>query len=347
MRSPVPSPSALYRELFSMSLRAVLALFLIPLMVWGFCHHALAQRDAAFLDALEQTFAGAGVAAQQHQDEIALFRAYPPSLACGADDAPPALREQLCEELGHTWQFYWAKQAAGWVALAGAALLLAVAALGLAAFRGRHAQYRSLVLAWRVLALSSALEVVLQSAMLVWPSFWLTAFFFNVYFIKLVALVGIVAAMAAFSAIARIFSRAQGEMAVQGELVPEHDAPALWERIRALAAQLGTAPPDQIVAGIDTNFFVTESPLDLRGQLLRGRTLFVSLPLLRVLDQGEADAVLAHELAHMSGGDTASSAALGPTLVRFDTYCQAMAGPSLTLIAWYLLSLYRVIFELA
>ena len=47
-----------------------------------------------------------------------------------------------------------------------------------------------------------------------------------------------------------------------------------------------------------------------------GRTLYVSLSLLRVLEQDEADAVLAHELAHFHGGHTAVSASLVPMQAR-------------------------------
>jgi Zn-dependent protease with chaperone function len=341
----VPSTQALYRELAKLSLRTVLALLFIPLLVWGFSVHVQAQRDSGFLAALDRKVASEPHKAQQYAVAIALFRANPPSRACVA--ASPELRAEFCAEYSEAWQFHWARKVAGYALMAAVLLLLTVAALGLAAFRGRAAQYRSLVLAWRVLALSSALEVILQSVMLVWLSFWLTAFFFEVYILKLVVLVGILAGMAVFAAVVKIFARSQGDMALEGELVAEADAPALWERIRALAAQLGTAAPDNIVAGIDSNFFVTESKLALRGQVLDGRTLFVSLPLLRVLDQGEADAVLAHELAHLSGGDTASGAALGPMLVKFDSYRHEMSGAGLTLIAWYLLSLYRVVFELA
>lgn len=338
----------LRRELVKMAFRAVLALFLIPLITWGFSQHVLAERDAAWLDALAQKVAAEPEKAQEFAGQITLFRANPPSLACASGaGTSEELRATLCPDFGESWQFYWARTISAGALIAGAFLLLAAAALGLMAFRGRQAQYRSLLLAWPVLALSSAVEVVLQSAMLVWLSFWLTAVFFEIYILKLVVVVGIFAGVAAVAAVVKIFARSTGGMEVEGELVSEADAPALWERIRSLAVQLRTAPPDQIVAGIDCNFFVAESPLTLRGQMLGGRTLFVSLPLLRVLDQDEADAILAHELAHLSGGDTASSAALGPKLVKFDIYCHEMAGISLTVIAYYLLSLYRVIFELA
>src|SRR6185295_11200706 len=130
-------------------------------------------------------------------------------------------------------------------------------------------------------------------------------------------------------------------------LVAEADAPALWAHLRRCAAHLNTAPPDNVVAGIDVNFFVTEAPLKVRERTVTGRSLYVSLPLLRLLDRPEADAVLVHELAHLRGGDTASSARLGPKLVDFDHYCGLMLQGGATIVVFHVMHLYRLIFELA
>ena len=101
-------------------------------------------------------------------------------------------------------------------------------------------------------------------------------------------------------------------------------SPALWARVDGLCRRLGTQPVTHIVGGIDDNFFVTEHPVHLTGHELTGRTLFVSLSLLKRLDKGEADAVLAHEMAHFSGGDTEYSKRTSPLLSRFRTYLGAL-----------------------
>ncbi|RYF50291.1 MAG: peptidase M48, partial [Comamonadaceae bacterium] len=207
--------------------------------------------------------------------------------------------------------------------------------------------YASFVAGWRVMTFGSAVEVVLQSAMVVWLSFWLTAYFWERYYVKLVAIAGIAAAAAVFYAIYTLFKKSPANDEIEGELLTRTDAPRLWQRIEALAGQVGTAPPDQVIAGIDTNFFVTEAPCTVQGQAVKGRTLFVSVPLLRVLDTQEADAVLAHELAHLGGGDTQNSAMLGPKLQQFDLYTWEMRGGGLTIVAHYLLRLFRMIFSFA
>ena len=65
--------------------------------------------------------------------------------------------------------------------------------------------------------------------------------------------------------------------------------------------------PDHIVVGLDPTFFVTEARVRCVSGVLKGRTLFVSLPLSRLLTLEEFGAVVAHELAHFTGKDTAFS----------------------------------------
>lgn len=335
--------------LFRVIGKALLALFLIPLLAWLFIHHAHSVWDREFIDrAAPQIEADTTMSPARKAELTALFKAVPPSASCAASDpALAAYRADVCAPYGRFWQFSWVERVVKFTVLLELALCISLAALGKMAFGDRDAQYRSLVLAWRTLSWSSALIVLAQSALLVWLSYWITAYFFHMYSIKLVGLVGIGAAAAAFMAVGQIFARIAQEMPVEGELIKEADAPALWARIRALAAQIGSSVPHRIVAGIDANFFVTEGGVVIDGRVFRGRTLYVSLPLLRVLDQREADAVLAHELAHFAGGDTRSSAAFGPRLAQFDRYCAGMGGASLTMVVFYLLVAYRTVLELA
>lgn len=260
---------------------------------------------------------------------------------------PPGAAEMVAEPFTHLWQFQVAGQVSAATLIAGVVVLLIISILGAAAFANRQMQYLSFVTGWRLLTLFCAIEVVVQGAALVWLAFWLTAFFFKVYFVKLIAIAAISAALAVFYAVVCIFKRVPQTTNVEGELISENSAPALWAHVRELAVKAESAPPDHIVAGIDTNFFVTEAPLHVNDRTLKGRCLFVSLPLLRLLDRAEADAVLMHELAHFRGGDTASSAELGPKLAQYDYYCMMMQANAVTLLVFWVLRLYRVIFEFA
>ncbi|GGC63003.1 M48 family metallopeptidase [Undibacterium terreum] len=337
------------KSLFKTFLYSLLSLFLIPVITLGFVKYAEPNNDARFEEWIAADIAkDVRMSAEERSERVEFFRSHPPSAMC--DNRDPDLlkyQEGVCAQYSDNWQFHMAHKVAFWTVVAGGVVLLAVLVLGAFAFADRAAQYRSFVAGWQLMRFTSALEVIVQGGMLVWLSFWLTAYFLEHYSIKLILIVGLGVGAAVLLTVFSIFKKAGNDSEVDGELISAEAAPALWERVRELAARLKTAAPAQIVGGIDTNFFVTESPLSVNGKTLSGRTLFVSIPLLRLLDQQEADAVLTHELAHLRGGDTASSALLGPKLVQYDQYCYAMATGGLTIMVYYLLNLYRVIFEIA
>ena len=308
------------RELIRAGLLPLLTLFLIPGLTLIFTNYAQPRIDARITEAVASSQQGQ-VPEAERAAALALFHAYPPSKSCRDDTATPAsYRALMCPRYGELWQFNLAERLARWTCAVGVAVLVTLLLLGGVAFVNRRAQVLSFLVGWRLLTLVSALELLVQGALAIWLSFWVTAHFTQHYYPKLILIIGSLALYAALVAIIGLFRRPPAASEIDGETVDEADAPRLWLRIRELARKLGTAPPGRLVAGIDTNFFVTESPLKVGRQMLAGRTLFVSLPLLRVLDEQEADAVLAHELAHFRGGDTAISAALNPGLVRFGKY---------------------------
>ncbi|MNZ38912.1 heat shock protein HtpX [compost metagenome] len=95
-------------------------------------------------------------------------------------------------------------------------------------------------------------------------------------------------------------------MPVLGQDVSEAQAPVLWAHVCELAARLGALAPDHIVLGVSEGFYVTSSDVELlpAGNTLQGRTLHVPMMYLGLLDTGEIDAVIGHELAHFAGADT-------------------------------------------
>ncbi|HSV46212.1 MAG TPA: M48 family metallopeptidase [Ramlibacter sp.] len=329
-------------------LLAALALFVIPALTYGFVRHAQAVQDRDHLQFAEKRLEAANISSDQRDAALGQFRRHPLSTIC--DDNDPAVaqfRAKACARWGQVWQFDVARKASLATLAVGAAILLAVAALGALAFASRSAQLLSVVAGWRLLMLGSAAEVVLQGAMCLWLSFWVTAFFFERYFVKLVLIAGFFALCGIVMVLVAIFRRPRLDNQVVGELVAEQDAPRLWRRVREIAAKMKTAPPDHLVAGIDANFFVTEAGLEVGNRRLSGRCLYVSIPLLKLLDRSQAEAVLVHELAHFRGGDTQASAQLGPRLLQFDHYVYAMREGGLTRLVWPFMQLYRLILQAA
>ena len=330
-------------------LLAMLALFLIPALTYGFVRYAQRAEDVTFLRTIDARLQeDTALSFEQRQQRLDFYRARPLSKVC-ANTEPEAqeYRAAMCEPWGETWQFHIVRQAAGWSLVAGTVLMLTIAALGALAFKSRKLQYRSFVVGWWVLMVASALAVVIQGFFAVWLSFWVTAFLWQKYFVKLIVVAALFALGGVAVIVLKIFSKTHSDNHVDGELLTEAQAPLLLRRVKHLASRMRTAPPDHIVAGIDTNFFVTQAPLTVGGKTFTGRSLYMSIPLLRVMSMQEADAVLGHELAHFRGGDTQASADLGPKLQQFDQYVEGMRTGGLTMVVYPFLQLYRIIFQLA
>ncbi|RVT99703.1 peptidase M48 [Rhodovarius crocodyli] len=93
---------------------------------------------------------------------------------------------------------------------------------------------------------------------------------------------------------------------INGRQLSRAEAPGLWRKLDALAGKLGALLPDNVVVGLTGGFFVSSGPKILRpgGTALAGRTLYLPLPYLPLLAEDEVAAIIGHELAHFSGGDT-------------------------------------------
>jgi Zn-dependent protease with chaperone function len=115
-----------------------------------------------------------------------------------------------------------------------------------------------------------------------------------------------VGALAGVWSMIRVVPRAfeSAEAHVLGKPVAEDHSPDLWREVRELCAQVGTDAPDTIVAGLDPTFFVTEVDVNSLDDRHSGRTLFVSLPLSRILTIDEFRGVIGHEMGHFKGEDT-------------------------------------------
>src|SRR5262249_41710129 len=93
---------------------------------------------------------------------------------------------------------------------------------------------------------------------------------------------------------------------VLGKTVPEEAEPQLWKFVRAIATRLGASPPHNIVMGLEPNFYVTSADVVVYPGANKqpNETLYLSLPLMRLLSYDELTAVIGHELGHFRGEDT-------------------------------------------
>lgn len=104
---------------------------------------------------------------------------------------------------------------------------------------------------------------------------------------------------------------------IQGIRVGEDKAPGLHAFVKGLAERLGAKAPDHIIIGLEPNFFVTSADVQVPSspKPLEGETLYVSLPLARLMTVPEFAAVVGHELGHFRGKDTIYSMKFAPAYV--------------------------------
>ncbi len=345
MASTAPEPK---RSFFKAHILPALFIFLIPGFSAWFFSYAEGWMDRRILSEVEGQVQANGKIPEAEKARILTFYRQVPVSRIMASSKPEAasLRAMFAPSRLRYATFRWMKRIS-WTCLVTVLATFVIVGVSVKfSFRSHSAQYVALRIGWPVLRTSAAIQVLGQAILAVALSFWVTAILTQSYFLKLIGVVGLLSIGAVMALLRAIFAKVDDRCEVEGELVAEADAPTLWQRVRELAARLNTAAPDQIIVGIAPSFFVTEHPITLGSQVHQGRTLYLSLPLLKVLDVDEADAVLGHELAHFSGDDTLWSRKISPLTGRFALYLMALSD-GLSLIVANFMHLFWKLYSLS
>ncbi|MEK6546569.1 MAG: M48 family metallopeptidase, partial [Nitrospinota bacterium] len=113
--------------------------------------------------------------------------------------------------------------------------------------------------------------------------------------------IGIGALAGAFAMIkAGLTISRRASTSVIGKAVSTSDEPHLWNFVRELATSLGATQPKNIVIGLEPNFYVTSAEVVVYPGAAKqtDETLYLSLPLMRILSREEITAIIGHELGH-------------------------------------------------
>lgn len=321
-----------------------LMVFLIPALALAFFLHAQSQFNKQARESVIKEIQGDGnLTPAEKERGIAFFNEHPFSELIKDDQFAANLDGTLVFNFA---TFRWMIRLSAWSIIGGAAVFLLAGLCVLLSLRSHRAQYISLSLGWQVLRAFCAVQVLIQGILLVALSFWVTALWAHAYYPKLIFVAGAMALLAVGALTAAIFKRTKLDHDAQGRVIERAEDPALWTELERICGQVGTAPPDQVVVGIDDNFFVTETPITVAGKTYHGRTLYVSLSLLKQMNGAEAEAVLAHEMAHFSGEDTIYSKKIAPLLVRYGHYLDALEKGAAKPI-YYFMNCFRALFELS
>jgi Zn-dependent protease with chaperone function len=219
---------------------------------------------------------------------------------------------------------------AGFMAPGLAAGAVAAGALGLAILAvywltARLCGANRLALAWvfpavTLIALLAVALLTLSHAGLVGlgifaaESYWLGEV--HPWILAVVAGLGGLAAMGVAFAALRSFRNV--EVTVIGAPLNPMDQPRIMLMVRKIAKDVGAKAPDNVIVGMDANFFVTNASVRLLGTpyALKGRNLYLSVPMMRGLSSAELGAVIAHEMSHFANKDLAYSARFAPIYAR-------------------------------
>jgi Zn-dependent protease with chaperone function len=146
---------------------------------------------------------------------------------------------------------------------------------------------------------------IINAALFMASIYYGETYLFEMFHPQVLILIGIGAVIGASAIVkALVSSRKRASARVFGRILREDEHPLTWAHIRGMAKRVGSLAPENIVVGLDPTFFVTETDVESLDTKLKGRTLFLSAPLCRLLSADQFDAILGHELGHYKGEDT-------------------------------------------
>jgi Zn-dependent protease with chaperone function len=222
----------------------------------------------------------------------------------------------------------------------GVLLLLFVALTAARARQNREALLRLFAPALYLVLIAIAVLVVLDGLLALSSVYLGLGVFLGRIFPIVLLGIGLAVLFGVVGVLRALFSaRRRATTSVIARRVDRADEPALHDLIGDIAAQIGTQSPEHVFVGLDPEFYVTEADVQTPEGTWRGRSVYLSLPLTRILSPSELRAILGNEMGHFRGGDTVWSQRFYPvyrgTGQALSGLGQAAAGSAVrTLTLW-------------
>ncbi len=172
--------------------------------------------------------------------------------------------------------------------------IVAVFILNKSARGSPRALLRSYRLGWGISIAAALINVFLLIPLLTYGIFFeLTVLLAHHYYPQMLLAIVVGGIFALWQSASILLKRVPMEFKepMSREVTPQ-EAPALWRLAREAAARLQTQPPDSIVIGLQVNFFVTELAVVHDNGKSQGRTLYLSLPLLKEFSEEEVLSII-------------------------------------------------------
>lgn len=181
----------------------------------------------------------------------------------------------------------------------------------------------------KMVLFSLFLLMIVQGAIAAYSAYMLEAMLVERVHYYIVGSIVIGALVAAFVMLTNGLSVSKrAEVSVLGKTLSRSEHPGLFQLVGDVMEELKALPPKNIVVGLEPNFFVTSAKLKLIGENVsyRDRSLYLSLPFMRILSRDELAAVVGHELGHFKGEDTKFSMKFYPIYVGTSQALEALSN---------------------
>jgi len=218
----------------------------------------------------------------------------------------------LCDEVA---QIIWMQT--GSIASAAIAIMLLLSFILFASLAGKDRTKIAKIfppLIFVTLIILSVL-VLIQGAILTYGAYIAEIYAIERVHYFLIGGIGLGALVGGLSLISCSFKLAKKQThSVLGKKLDPQNHPKIFTLIKEISKTLGARNPEHIVVGLEPNFYVTSADVNVMGDnsILKGETLYLSLPLARILTLEEIKGIIGHELGHFRGEDTYYSLKFSP-----------------------------------
>lgn len=192
-----------------------------------------------------------------------------------------------------------------WVAGTGLLLFLFILLIGKIGRMNRDCLVISFSIGLYISLIAGILLLVANGVVLMYTAYIAEVVFAGSYHPALIFSIGVIVLGGTLGLIKPAFGMAKkANSFVIGKCLSKTDYPSLWSFVQEAASKLNALMPENIIVGLGVDFYVTEASVTCLKEKLKGRTLFLSLPLMRKLNKAELLAIIGHELGHFRGNDT-------------------------------------------
>lgn len=212
--------------------------------------------------------------------------------------------KEFCEYPIYT---YWIRDISILTILIGSSLIIFIYLAGRYSVKNRIFLLKIFKIGIRLTLITLSILIISFSALLIFTIYYfLESFLFGVYHPHILAIIGVGAVIGSFRIMKSSFSfLKEDESYILGKSFIQEELGKFYNLIMEIAESSESLIPKNIIFGLSPTFFVTESPIRCGNEgMFKGTTLYISLPLCRILSKEELKSILCHEMAHFTGDDT-------------------------------------------